>query len=213
MCIKRKSAASARPVSAPTGFSEVPQKRTAPKIVAAVVIAAVVIVLWVAKGVVEAQSEPENPVTSDTTATQVSASSTSSSDVWALDAKSVDIEAIAEANVPAVIDFGSDSCIPCKEMAPVLKKTNADMRGRAIVKFVDVWKYTDAANGFPIQVIPTQVLIMPGGEPYVPREGLFAEFGLEFAEYEDASGQHTFTTHQGALTQEQMDAILEDMGA
>lgn len=134
MCIKRKSAASARPVSAPTGFSEVPQKRTAPKIVAAVVIAAVVIVLWVAKGVVEAQSEPENPVTSDTTATQVSASSTSSSDVWALDAKSVDIEAIAEANVPAVIDFGSDSCIPCKEMAPVLKKTNADMRGRAIVK-------------------------------------------------------------------------------
>ncbi|OLN32939.1 Thioredoxin [Desulfosporosinus metallidurans] len=39
-----------------------------------------------------------------------------------------------------MIDFGADSCVPCKEMAPVLKKLNTEMQGKAIVKFVDVWK-------------------------------------------------------------------------
>ena len=35
---------------------------------------------------------------------------------------------------------------------------------------------------------------------------------LEFSRYDDESGNHAYTTHQGALTQEQMDAILADMG-
>ncbi len=47
---------------------------------------------------------------------------------------------------PIIIDFGADSCIPCKEMAPVLKKLNEEWQGKVIVKFVDVWKYPDAAD-------------------------------------------------------------------
>jgi thioredoxin 1 len=42
--------------------------------------------------------------------------------------------------VPFVIDFGSDSCIPCKEMAPVLETLHEEFQGKAIVHFVDVWK-------------------------------------------------------------------------
>ena len=68
-----------------------------------------------------------------------------------------------------MIDFGANSCIPCKEMAPILKTLNAEMQGKAIIKFVDVWKNTDAANDFPVQVIPTQVLIAADGTPYAPR--------------------------------------------
>ena len=44
-------------------------------------------------------------------------------------------------------------------MAPVLKTMNAAMRGKAIIKFVDVWKHTTAADEFPVQVIPTQVIV------------------------------------------------------
>jgi thioredoxin 1 len=55
-------------------------------------------------------------------------------------------------------------------MAPVLKTMNAQMQGKAIIKFVDVWKNGDAARDFPVQVIPTQVFINDDGTPYVPSE-------------------------------------------
>ena len=76
-----------------------------------------------------------------------------------LEAKSIDLEKLRTYGLPIIIDFGADSCIPCKEMAPVLKKLNAEMRGSVIVKFVDVWKNGGAADGFPIQVIPTQLFL------------------------------------------------------
>ena len=39
----------------------------------------------------------------------------------------VDFEALAEYGIPTIIDYGSDSCIPCKEMAPALKTLNEEM--------------------------------------------------------------------------------------
>lgn len=67
-------------------------------------------------------------------------------DIWALEASSVSMSDIAAANVPAVIDFGSDSCAPCKARAPVLEEANRSAQGSAIVKFVDVWKHPNAAT-------------------------------------------------------------------
>jgi thioredoxin 1 len=94
-------------------------------------------------------------------------------------------------------------------MAPVLETMNAEMQGKAIIKFVDVWKHAEAADGFPIQVIPTQVLINTDGTPYVPSDDIEVEFTMY--SYKE-TGEHAFTVHQGGLTEEQMRAILEDMG-
>ncbi len=55
-----------------------------------------------------------------------------------LEAEAIDLDALKTYGLPIIIDFGSDSCIPCQQMAPVLKTMNAAMRGKAIVKFVDV---------------------------------------------------------------------------
>lgn len=50
--------------------------------------------------------------------------------------------------LPMIIDFGSDSCIPCKEMAPTLKTLNQELNGKAVVKFIDVWKNPDIAKNY-----------------------------------------------------------------
>jgi thioredoxin 1 len=40
---------------------------------------------------------------------------------FVLETTSIDLETLKEYGFPIIIDFGADSCIPCKEMAPVLK--------------------------------------------------------------------------------------------
>jgi thioredoxin 1 len=83
------------------------------------------------------------------------------------------------------------------------------MQGKAIIKFVDVWKNGNAAKDFPIQVIPTQVLINADGTPYAPNDNVTIKFDIYT--YKD-TGEHAFTVHQGGLTEEQMRTILADMG-
>ncbi|MFI3312660.1 MAG: thioredoxin family protein [Eubacteriales bacterium] len=128
---------------------------------------------------------------------------------FALTATSIDLDVLSEYGLPIMIDFGADSCVPCKEMAPVLVTLNAEMQEKAIVKFVDVWKNPEAATDFPVQVIPTQIIINADGTPYVPSENMDIEF-IMYATQD--TEEHVYTAHQGGLTEEQMRAILADMG-
>lgn len=131
---------------------------------------------------------------------------------FTLHTEKIDLEVLSAYKLPMILDFGSDDCIPCKEMAPVLKTMNAEMQGKAIIRFVDVWKYTNGADGFPVQVIPTQVLVTSDGKPYVPSEAMESS-GIRFTMYSmKDTNEHVFTVHQGGLTEEQMRLILKDMG-
>ncbi len=128
---------------------------------------------------------------------------------FSLNAQSIDLDALKKLNVPIIIDFGADSCIPCKEMAPVLVKLNAEMQDKAIIKFVDVWKNPKGAEGFPVQVIPTQIILNADGTPYVPKQ----VSDIQFIKYSmDKTGEHAFTAHQGGLSENQMRNILKDLG-
>lgn len=123
----------------------------------------------------------------------------------------VDYDALFECKVPVIVDYGSDSCIPCQQMAPVLETLNKEMACKAFIKFVDVWKYTDAANDVPIQVIPAQILFNTDGTPFVPSDELAME--IEFMMYSDReTNEYIFTTHQGGITEKQMRKILKEMG-
>ena len=128
---------------------------------------------------------------------------------FTLEATNIDLEVLTSYELPIIIDFGADSCVPCKEMAPVLKTLNVEMQGAAIIKFVDVWKNEDVANDFPIQVIPTQIFINADGTPYVPSDDIKIEFTMYSTK---DTNEHVFTVHQGGLTENQMRRILTDMG-
>jgi thioredoxin 1 len=84
------------------------------------------------------------------------------------------------------------------------------MLGSAILKYVDVDKSSDLADKYPIRVIPTQVFFLADGTPYVPSE----KISVKFLTYNDkTTGKRQFTIHEGALTEEELNAILADMGA
>ena len=121
----------------------------------------------------------------------------------------VDLEKLKSYGLPIVIDFGSDSCIPCKEMAPTLKELNEELKGKAIIRFVDVWKYQDFAEGYPIRVIPTQIFIDANGKPYKPKDPESKQMKLYSSK---DTGEHIFTTHEGGMTKEQLVSVLKEMG-
>lgn len=124
---------------------------------------------------------------------------------------SVDLENIKSHGLPFVIDFGSDSCKPCKAMAPVLETLHEEWQGKAIVHFVDVWKNTSAANDFPVSLIPTQVFYNADGTPFVPSDELSKE--IPFTMYSSkATDEHLFTVHEGGITEEEMRKIFMEMG-
>ncbi|KUO58324.1 MAG: thioredoxin [Gracilibacter sp. BRH_c7a] len=133
----------------------------------------------------------------------------SNSDFSLLVTKEIDMEKLKSYGIPIIIDFGADSCIPCKEMAPVLKELNEELQGKAIIRFVDVWKFPDLAKGYPISVIPTQVFIDAKGKPYTPED----PNTLPLKKYNaKTTNEHVFTTHEGGMTKEQLLAVLKEMG-
>jgi thioredoxin 1 len=124
---------------------------------------------------------------------------------------SVDLDEIKSYGIPFVIDFGSDSCKPCKAMAPVLETLHEEWHGKAIVHFVDVWKNTTAANNFPVSLIPTQVFYNADGTPFLPSDELSKE--IQFSMYgSKATNEHLFTVHEGGITEEEMRKIFMEMG-
>jgi thioredoxin 1 len=123
-----------------------------------------------------------------------------------------DLDKILSYGFPVIIDFGADTCVPCKEMAPVLLELNQELRGKAIIKFVDVWKNNKAAADLPLEVIPTQFFFNADGTPYKPAdEEAAARNGFIMYVMRD-SGEHVYTVHQGGLDKEAMLKVLKEMG-
>lgn len=174
------------------------------KILIPVLIVAVIGVMWFVKN---QPSDSELIIVTDLTGDQLDGAD------FSLNATElIDYEALSQYGLPIIVDYGADSCVPCKQMAPVLQTMNVEMQGKAFIKFVDVWKYYEAAANVPIQLIPSQVIFNPDGTPYEPSGEVVDQIG-GFKLYSDQeSGEHIFTVHEGGLTEEQMRLILAEIG-
>ncbi|MPW24443.1 thioredoxin [Alkalibaculum sp. M08DMB] len=123
----------------------------------------------------------------------------------------IDLEHLKSYGLPIMIDFGADECAPCKAMAPVLEKLNSDLQGKAIIVFVDVWKYPEFAQGYPVTLIPTQIFFDNEGNPYKPEKNNLLEQQMKLYTSKDTN-QHTFTVHEGGMTEEMILDVLKNMG-
>lgn len=87
---------------------------------------------------------------------------------------------------PALVDFGANSCAPCRQMRPILKEIDKEYSKKAGVLVIDVYKYQNLAREYKIQLIPTLIFF-------------------------DSKGKEVFR-HVGVLDKEKIVAKLKEIG-
>ena len=75
---------------------------------------------------------------------------------------------------PMLVDLGASTCIPCKEMVPVLAEVTKMYEGKVVVNIIDVYENPQETNKYKISVIPTQIFLDRDGKEVFRHEGFFS---------------------------------------
>jgi thioredoxin 1 len=73
------------------------------------------------------------------------------------------------------LELGSDRCIPCRQMQPIMKELAAAFPEDILVVFYDVWEDPAPARKYKVQLIPTQIFLDAEGKEFFRHMGLFAK--------------------------------------
>lgn len=73
---------------------------------------------------------------------------------------------------PVLVDFGANSCVPCRQMRPILKEVSNEYAEKAIVLVIDVYKYQNLAREHKIQMLPTFVFFDSKGKEVFRQVGI-----------------------------------------
>jgi thioredoxin 1 len=71
---------------------------------------------------------------------------------------------VLKSDLPVIVDFWADWCVPCKMVAPVLEKIAREYAGRLVVAKVDTDHEAVNAGKFGVQGIPTMLFVANGME-------------------------------------------------
>lgn len=69
---------------------------------------------------------------------------------------------VAGSDVPVLVDFWADWCVPCKMIAPVLEQIAEEQDGKLKIGKVDVDSEAGLASKFNVISIPTLLLFKDG---------------------------------------------------
>ena len=59
--------------------------------------------------------------------------------------------------LPSLVDVGSDKCVPCQLMAPILEELKEEYKGLFDVEFINTREDQTASSFYNIRLIPTQI--------------------------------------------------------
>jgi thioredoxin 1 len=97
-------------------------------------------------------------------------------------------EQLTGKGLPVMIELGSDQCIPCKMMTPILEELKTEYVDILKVHFLDVRKLPALSKIYGIKLIPTQIFYDASGKELFRHEGFYSkedilakwrEFGVE----------------------------------
>jgi len=73
---------------------------------------------------------------------------------------------------PVLVDFGANSCLPCRELRPVLKEIAAEHSEKAKILVIDVYKYQNLAREHKVLMLPTLIFFDSKGKETFRNVGL-----------------------------------------
>ena len=82
-----------------------------------------------------------------------------------------DLKKALQSQKPVLVDFGSNKCIPCRQIRPILREIEKEYKGKAHVLIIDVFEYRELGREYRIQLIPTLVFFDPAGKEIFRRSG------------------------------------------
>lgn len=97
-----------------------------------------------------------------------------------------DLKQALTSGKPVLVDFGANSCLPCRQLRPILREIDKEYTGKARALVIDVYKYQSLAREYKVQLIPTLVFF-------------------------DSKGKEVFR-HVGILEKEKIVAKLKEIG-
>ena len=74
---------------------------------------------------------------------------------------------------PTIAEFGRGTCIPCKQMKPILEELAKDFEGKLNVVIVSIDDYQSLTSHYRIAAIPTQVVFDSEGKELGRHIGLW----------------------------------------
>lgn len=121
----------------------------------------------------------------------------------------IDYECIFEEGKPLILVFGSEDCVACRQLKPILQKLSNKHEDEIYIKYVDIVKNPDSYDNYRFQFIPTLIFFKNDGSPYIPSQEYIDEYNFEIAK--DNSDNAKYTLHQGALPKEILENIIQEL--
>jgi len=86
-----------------------------------------------------------------------------------------DFRKAAGSGKPMVVDFGANSCIPCRQLRPILQKVQKTYTGKVEILVIDIRYNQKLADEYKIRVIPTVVFFDRTGKEVLRHQGFMTE--------------------------------------
>jgi thioredoxin 1 len=74
---------------------------------------------------------------------------------------------------PTLAEFGSTTCIPCKQMKPILEELAATYKDKVNIVIIEIYDNRELANQYKIMAMPTQVVFDNNGKEVTRHMGFW----------------------------------------
>ncbi|MBA7561501.1 hypothetical protein ES708_03139 [subsurface metagenome] len=91
------------------------------------------------------------------------------------DPSSIPLTQVLGNGKPTLAEFGSSTCIPCKEMKPILGELAKEYEEKLNVVIVEVYEQLDLAREYQIMAIPTQIFFDSSGKEITRHMGFWSK--------------------------------------
>lgn len=71
---------------------------------------------------------------------------------------------ISNSEIPVLVDFYNDGCIPCRRIAPLISKAEAEYNGRIKFARVNIAMNTNLIEKYSVEAAPTLIIFKNGVE-------------------------------------------------